>query len=888
MAWSKVQAPRPAPPRTAVSDHENRASPLWQGREALCPVFTLPCFEIFVSATINHVFHPVLRVPGDLILLEKVMSPPRLRSRLKCPLGTEDSGWRIRKRSLLLRVDGPLRPELKSLAAAWKRLAGATDSASSLADLLLVLRFTVSASGQPAEAPRLDRGPVDLRPVLNCGKALRQVLEALSRHWSAALVHLRRAGIEGKDWRGEGGFLTENPPAVRPRLVAEALHPWMNPGAPTEEESAAFMRMVWDPAPDRTALLVSCVSAGGAGWLSVIAAEPPERHSALLRLLVESGASRIQPPPRVHRLLATLCHLPGRELWTKRVRWAFDGLVKRGNPAWLAATLLWHSRQGLALPELPENAFPPSRRVLHLVQRQACRSIARDREALWRRFSTDREAARVAVLTLGTGCRLPEWRQTLLYRFFQLPGDNSPGWARRALFLELLPDLLKAAAGMREDNVHSCSLLLENWIEDVPRPWPGHADDLRYWLGRNAAAEQSLPGRGSWMLACCFGRLRPEGRLLLRSWSDDELKRFARKADGWGFSYDISLALAPDNVPPVFLAHALHRHLREMVEILQALASLNPESREKVWQALGEHPLCACDAALIPLREAVVLLDSVGIGHCGVPDLPASVRRLIASSDTTVPARLEEARGKITRRWWHLAVRVLRQLVDWEMRRGYPGLRDGNLDLHTLCMVRGNTGEDENAGAYRQILRAIGMGYGHRAWALEMPLNQAWLKTHPLAASTAWSEGFAVAVKIPGEGEIVLSLEDDLQEILRMGTRFGTCLSFGGCNSHSPAAVALDANKRVLHARDASGKIIARQLLALSDDGVLVCFAVYVLRHRAALRAAFSTYDLMLAQALRIPVWRSHEEYKISPIVCRNWYDDGAWLFCREQVALSS
>ncbi len=823
------------------------------------------------------------------MLLEKVTAPPRLRSRLKCPSGTVDSGWRIRKRSLPLPgPEAPPRPELENLVAAWRRLAAATDSATSLADLLLVLRFTVSPPGSPLTAPRLDRGPVDLRPALTCGHALRQALDALHRHWPAALALLGRAGMEVKSWPGNGWFLTENPPAVRPRLVAEALYPWMNPGAPGEEESAAFMRMIRDPAPDREALLVSCVSASGAGWLPVIAAEPPERHTALLRLLVETGAALIQPPPRTHRLLATLRHLPDGEAWIKRVRWAFKALAERADPAWLAAALRWHIGHGLALPEVPVNALRPPLRVLHLIQRQACHSIARDRAGLWRWFSTDGGAARAAVRILGTGCRLPEWRQTLLYRYFQLPGEKSSGYARRALFVELLPDLLKAADRMREENMHSCSLLLENWIEDVPGTWAGHADDLRYWLRRNAAAAMPLPGKGSWLLACCLRRLNPDGRQLLRTWSDDELKRFARKADGWSLNYNISDALRPDNVPPVFLARALHRHLREMVEILQALAPLSLESRKKVWQTLQEHPLCACDPATVPLREAVVLLDSVGIGHSGVPDLPASVRRLISGGDTTVPARLEEARMKITRRWWHLAVMVLRQLVDWELRRGYPGLRDGNLDLHTLCMVRGNSGEDENAGAYRRILRAIGMGHGHRAWALEMPLNQAWLKAHPLAREDVWREGVAVAVKIPEAGEITLSFEDDLQEILRMGTRFGTCLSFGGCNSHSPAAVALDANKRVLHARDASGKIIARQLLALTDDGALVCFAVYVLRHRAALRAAFTSYDLMLAQALKVPVWRSHEEYRISPIVCRNWYDDGAWLFCREQVELSS
>lgn len=845
-----------------------------------------------MSANKKLEYRPVLRVRGDLLLLEKVQVPPRLRSRLQCPMGTRDTGWRVRRRSLTRSL--PVPPGLQPLVDAWRRLAAATDSAGSLADLLLVLRYSVCPPGPGVPVSVPCGRPVDLRPALGCGVALRSVLRDWSRFRPAAEGILRRAGVDPDHWPQEGGlgrnyFLTENSLAVRPRLVAESLYPWMRPGGPAGEESAAFTRMIWDPAPDREALLISCARVGGASWLPVVAAEPASHHTALLRILLELEAASFSAPSKVGGLLAAVRHLSSAGDWLKHVQWALMHVSLGSEPVVAAACFRWHLRYGKELPVIAKGAVRPPLRVLHLVMRQDARQFRGDPDVLWRWLSKDSAAVPVIRRILGWNCRIPSWPQRLLFQFFELVRDKScPGW-KRELFVAALPEMLSVARTMRRENLNPCAWLIENWIQDTPSTWPGHAEDLIYWLRRTAAAELPLPGCASWLLAGCFQRLLPEGRALLRTWSDDEMKRFAKKADGWGFGYSVNDALSPPIVPRVFLAQALHRHLRDMVEILHAISELKPEFRAKVWAALAAHPLCECDPELMPLADAVVLLDAVGSGQSGVPDLPVSVRRLIASGDTSQAARLAEARERVRRRWWHLAVMLLRQLVDWEIRRGFPGLRtDDRPDLHTLCLVLENADTEENRGPYRQLLRAIDEGCGHRSWALGLPLNGAWLRAHAVARHPAWKEGFSVSVRLPEAGEVTLSLEDDLQEILRMGTRFGTCLSFGGCNSHSPAAVALDANKRVLHARDAAGKIIARQLLALTDNGDLVCFPVYALRHRAAMRAAFATYDLTLSQALKAPVWRSREDYEIRAIVCRHWYDDGAWRFWRDHVEQTS
>ena len=82
----------------------------------------------------------------------------------------------------------------------------------------------------------------------------------------------------------------------------------------------------------------------------------------------------------------------------------------------------------------------------------------------------------------------------------------------------------------------------------------------------------------------------------------------------------------------------------------------------------------------------------------------------------------------------------------------------------------------------------------------------------------------------------MIRLEQDPLEVLKMGTYVGSCLGLGGGLTYSAAAALLDVNKQVLYARDEQGTVIARQLVAISDDNQLVPFRS--IRVRAALVAA--------------------------------------------------
>jgi len=110
-----------------------------------------------------------------------------------------------------------------------------------------------------------------------------------------------------------------------------------------------------------------------------------------------------------------------------------------------------------------------------------------------------------------------------------------------------------------------------------------------------------------------------------------------------------------------------------------------------------------------------------------------------------------------------------------------------------------------------------------------------------------------------------------------MGKYSSTCLALGGCNEHSAAAVMLDVNKQVVYARNEKGAVIARQLLAISEERKLVAFRVYPETLPDEVKFLFLDYDLQLAEALRIPLFdpEKEEKYTISKIIARSWYDDG-------------
>jgi len=173
-------------------------------------------------------------------------------------------------------------------------------------------------------------------------------------------------------------------------------------------------------------------------------------------------------------------------------------------------------------------------------------------------------------------------------------------------------------------------------------------------------------------------------------------------------------------------------------------------------------------------------------------------------------------------------------------------------------------------------LRVLRARAGPPPWDLrDDPANRAYLERLRRAGVDVapWLDGVGpLGWKTAGGSSIELRLEDDPLEILDMGKHFTTCLSPGAMNYFSTFANIADANKRVLFARDASGKVVARCLLALTAAGALVTFHPYAHDPALGFAAVVASFARDLAARMGVVVVPHGE---VPRLVSPDWYDDG-------------
>jgi hypothetical protein len=177
-------------------------------------------------------------------------------------------------------------------------------------------------------------------------------------------------------------------------------------------------------------------------------------------------------------------------------------------------------------------------------------------------------------------------------------------------------------------------------------------------------------------------------------------------------------------------------------------------------------------------------------------------------------------------------------------------------------------------GGNKKTLRRVLLDHarGGAPSFLAHPLNRAWHARHPRIDAATWSGAGAWSIAI--DGGVRIAIETDPLEVLMLGSYVGSCLGLGGICEYSAVACLVDANKQVAYARDAAGRVVARQLLAIDTRDRLVCFAVYP----AILLPAFREFDERLAQALGVEVYRDDGDgYDVEIILANEWWDDGAW-----------
>jgi hypothetical protein len=168
--------------------------------------------------------------------------------------------------------------------------------------------------------------------------------------------------------------------------------------------------------------------------------------------------------------------------------------------------------------------------------------------------------------------------------------------------------------------------------------------------------------------------------------------------------------------------------------------------------------------------------------------------------------------------------------------------------LHLLWSVRYN----------RRVLQRLlkHAARGDRVWMRELAPNRTFLAALKSAGlrPDEWLAEWSLVVS-GRTGSLTVYASTDPLEVLQMGSLFGTCLSAGRSNAHAAVAAAAEVNKRVLYVRDAAGRVIGRQLLALTAAGELIGFTAYGSgsaepnQHGAWVKLALELLALAIARA---------------------------------------
>ena len=285
------------------------------------------------------------------------------------------------------------------------------------------------------------------------------------------------------------------------------------------------------------------------------------------------------------------------------------------------------------------------------------------------------------------------------------------------------------------------------------------------------------------------------------------------------------------------------------------------------------------DAALLRERAHLSSLATLS------PDQETRLRRLegsaVAAADPSrtrrrLAAEIEVLHGEA----YEVQVdgvfrRIVKEVWDLSFDRLTPAWRDA---------IRFYLQTQRNHGLLRVLLRGAAAGADVRRMTTE---NQAWITAARgrQIDVDAWLAPRHRSLLLDG-ARFTLAVERDPVEVLRMGVPFDTCLSItGGFNAASTVINAVDANKQVLYLRDRRKRIIARKLVAISEDDELIGYNLYI-ADRARVReieGAFAEFCEELAQSVGVLLGSRGEPAQLHEGF---WYDDGVEPFVRPSGSL--
>ncbi len=314
----------------------------------------------------------------------------------------------------------------------------------------------------------------------------------------------------------------------------------------------------------------------------------------------------------------------------------------------------------------------------------------------------------------------------------------------------------------------------------------------------------------------------------------------------------------------------------QLVNAAKTLGVLNEPTRNRVIQNFRNHPVWPLDTGNTPPEGLLELVEKHIRPGMSNP-ISRRLREHLQGSRTLNHEQVSRDTKNLHQNWTGFQLDVLNQMALDQMSQGMPNIDLTGKVKHAILIQQVS---EENRRSLRRILKEY-LG-GHEDCIDNHPQNLQWLKNHNNLNLEAWHNGITLQEEVPGKGTLKLELEKDPLEVLRLGTYLGTCLGIGGSCSYSCASIALDVNKQVIYARNSTRNVVARQIIAISEDNRLVCFSVYPENASPEVKKLFKEYDQRFAEALGVNVFLStgnenEKSYEITSLISQGFWDDNHW-----------
>lgn len=325
-----------------------------------------------------------------------------------------------------------------------------------------------------------------------------------------------------------------------------------------------------------------------------------------------------------------------------------------------------------------------------------------------------------------------------------------------------------------------------------------------------------------------------------------------------------------DEVAPTWTSELLARHPGALLRVGARLGLLPLDRMVGLVRAVLSHPDFMPPETPPGWRRALALPRRRDPFSRALREHYADRRRLR-------PGQLRRHEERARARWCLARLELVEDLAWGDVSRSLEGADRTEALEHAAALLT-------RAGPHRRGLRRLLRAHlrGDRDWVWRHQASRDWIRRHPALDAARWRSGITTTRVISGRGSLRLSFEQDPLEVVRLGTYVGSCLALGGVFDDDAAGIALDVNKRVIFARDEAARVVARQLVAVSEADTLVCFHVYPVGSPEPIQRAFAEYDRALAEHLGVPIHREDpdgpgDSYAIASVLSASLWDDGAW-----------